>query len=107
MEISRVNIYPCNGEKVKANGNIGFDDAFVVNFKIMEGKNGLFVSFPMHSYEDKDGTIQYVNDFYFLEKDFREFVTEGILKVYYDEVDGATKKNKPSSKSSISRFKRK
>lgn len=106
MEISRVNVYPCKGEKIKANGNIGFNDEFVVNFKILEGKNGLFVSFPMHSYEDNDGKTQYVNDFYFLNGEFREFVEEGILKVYYDEVN-PPKTAKTSSKGAKSSYKRK
>ena len=106
MEISRINVYLANGDKIKANGNIGFDDTLVVSFKIIEGKNGLFVSFPMHSYEDNDGKTQYVNDFYFLDKSLRDFVEESIFKTYYDELDGVEKTKTPS-KGSRSSYKRK
>ena len=88
MEISRINVYPTNGETIKANGSIGFNDAIVVAFKIIKSKKGeLFVTFPTHSYEDNDGVTQYVNDVYFVDGSLREFVTESIIKAYHDEVD--------------------
>ena len=87
LEISRINVYPTNGETIKANGNIGFNDAIVVAFKIIKSKKGeLFVTFPTHSYEDNDGVTQYVNDVYFVDGSLREFVTESIIKAYHDEV---------------------
>lgn len=87
MEISRINVYPTNGETIKANGNIGFNDAIVVAFKIIKSKKGeLFVTFPTHCYEDNDGVTQYVNDVYFVDGSLREFVTESIIKAYNDEV---------------------
>ena len=88
IEISRINVYPTNGETIKANGSIGFNDAIVVAFKIIKSKKGeLFVTFPTHSYEDNDGVTQYVNDVYFVDGSLREFVTESIIKAYHDEVD--------------------
>lgn len=93
MEISRINVYPTNGETIKANGNIGFNDAIVVAFKIIKTKKGdLFVSFPSHSYEDNDGDTQYVNDVYFVDGSLRKFVTESIIKAYHDEVDEKSSK---------------
>lgn len=96
LEISRINVWPCNGEVIKANGNISFNDAIVVSFKVMKAKKDstLFVSFPTHSYEDKDGVTQYVGDVYFLDGDLREFVINAIIKSYYDEVA-----EKPSKRS--------
>lgn len=88
MEISKINVFPTKGDTIKANGNIGFNDAIVVAFKIIKSKKGkLFVTFPSHSYEDNDGVIQYVNDVYFVDGSLREFVTESIIKAYHDEVD--------------------
>lgn len=88
MEISRINVYPTNGETIKANGSIGFNDAIVIAFKIIKSKKGeLFVTFPTHSYEDNDGVTQYVNDVYFVDGSLREFVTESIIMAYHDEVD--------------------
>lgn len=94
MEISRINVYPVNGETIKANGNIGFNDAIIVSFKIIKSKKGeLFVTFPSHSYEDNDGVTQYVNDVYFIAADLRDFVSNAIIKAYHDEVD-----EKPTAK---------
>lgn len=95
MEISRINVYPVNGAKtVKANGNISFNDEIVISFTIMSGKNGLFVKFPSHSYEDKDGNIQYKDDVYFLDTGVRDDVIDAIMKVYDDtsEEDARPKK---------------
>ena len=86
IEITRINVYPVNGETIKANGNIGFNDAIVTSFKIIKSKKGeLFVAFPNHSYEDKDGVTQYVNDVYFVDASLRDFVTESIIKAYHDQ----------------------
>ena len=98
MEITRINVYPVNGKIIKANGTIGFNDMFVVSFKIMDGENGLFVQFPSHSYED-EGKKKYVNDFYIMDKDFREDVSDAIMKAYEDE----TEDNKKEARSKGSR----
>lgn len=88
MEISRINVYPTNGETIKANGSIGFNDAIVISFKIIKPERGdLFVSFPTHTYKDEDGNTKYVNDVYIIDSSLREFVTESIIKAYHDEVD--------------------
>ena len=88
MEISRINVYPTNGETIRANGSIGFNDAIVISFKIIKLERGdLFVSFPTHTYKDEDGKTKYVNDAYIIDSSLREFVTESIIKAYHDEVD--------------------
>lgn len=99
MDISRINIYMVNGEVVKANGNIGFNDMMVVNFSILEGQHGLFIKFPSHSYKDKEGKTQYVDDFYIMDKDFRQEVTEAILDAYAVEDAEEEKKNTRSKTS--------
>lgn len=99
MEITRINVYPVNGKIIKANGTIGFNDMFVVSFKIMEGEHGLFVQFPSHSYEGEDGKKKYVNDFYIMDGDFREDVSDAIMKAYEDE----TEDNKKETRSKGSR----
>ena len=100
MEISRINVYPTNGETIKANGNIGFNDAIVVAFKIIKSKKGeLFVTFPTHSYEDNDGITQYVNDVYFVDASLREFVTEAILETYHQDLSKHDKEEKSAKRS--------
>lgn len=94
MEISRINVYPVNGAKtIKANGNISFNNEIVISFTIMTGKNGDWVKLPSHSYEDKDGNIQYKDDVYFLDTDVRDDVTDAIMKVYEDTIEDKPKKN--------------
>lgn len=102
MDISRINIYAVDGKVVKANGNIGFNDMMVVNFSILEGKNGLFIKFPSHSYEDKDGKTQYVDDFYIMDKEFRDEVTTAILDEY-DKVVEVAEEEKKNTRSKASR----
>lgn len=94
MEITRINVYPVDGKIIKANGTIGFNDMFVVSFKIMDGANGLFVQFPSHSYEDNDGKKKYVNDFYIMDKDFRDEVATAILDAYDSAVEDAEEEKK-------------
>lgn len=94
MDISRINVYVVNGEVVKANGNIGFNDMMVVNFSILEGQHGLFIKFPSHSYKDKEGKTQYVDDFYIMDKDFRDEVVTAILDAYDSAVEDAEEEKK-------------
>lgn len=104
MEISRINVYPTNGETIKANGTIGFNDAIVVAFKIIKSKEGgLFVTFPTHSYENNDGVTQYVNDVYFVDGSLREFVTESILETYHQDLSKHDKVEEKSTKRSYKR----
>lgn len=102
LEISKINVFPTKGETIKANGNIGFNDAIVVAFKIIKSKKGeLFVTFPTHSYEDNDGVTQYVNDVYFIDSSLREFVTEAILETYHQDL--SKHDNEKSAKRSYKR----
>lgn len=88
MEVSKINIYPINGAKtIKANGNISFNNEIVISFTIMNGKNGIFVKFPSHSYEDKDGITLYKDDVYFIDTDFRDYVIDEIMKMYSDTLE--------------------
>jgi len=49
MEITDVRVFPVeiNGSMVKAYATVTFDDSFVVrDMRVIEGKNGIFVSMP-------------------------------------------------------------
>ena len=85
MEISKITIYPVvDNCSIKANGYVGFNDILVVSFKIIDSKKGLFVAFPNHSYEDSKGETLYVDDFYFINGDFKRKVVESIIDEYED-----------------------
>ena len=49
MEITDVRVFPVeiNGSMVKAYATVTFDDSFVVrDMRVIEGKNGIFLSMP-------------------------------------------------------------
>ena len=53
-----------NSGSVKAIASVSLDGMFVVkNLKVMDGRNGLFVSMPQESFTGKDGQKKYSNTF--------------------------------------------
>ena len=57
MEITEVRVFPVHEDKLKAFASIVIDDAFVVSdIKIIDGKNGWFLSMP--STKRKNGTFR-------------------------------------------------
>jgi len=57
MEVTGVEVYPVEQEKLKAYATITFDSAFVVrDLKVIKGKTGFFVAMP--SKKGKDGTYR-------------------------------------------------
>ncbi|MCL6582069.1 MAG: septation regulator SpoVG [bacterium] len=84
MEITDVNIYLVNGEKLKAYATVIFDDAFVVrDMKIIHGNNGLFVAMP--NKKTKDGTFRDVA--HPLNKEMRKLIEESVLNHYRSQVE--------------------
>ena len=81
MKISNVQVYPINVNNLVANVSICFDDVLVVRCKLIEGKNGMFVSFPNHSYTDK-GATKYADDVYIMDKEFVADVTDAVIAEY-------------------------
>lgn len=80
MKITDIRIYPTklNG-KVKAFVSVTFDNCFVVTgFRIIEGKNGLFVSMP--SQKDKNG--EYRDTAFPITKDFRSEINSMVMEEY-------------------------
>ena len=57
MNITEVNVYPINEDRLKAYVSITIEDSFVVRYlKIIRGNNGLFVAMP--SKKKKDGQFK-------------------------------------------------
>ena len=70
-----------NVKSLKALANITFDKCFVVGgLKIMEGKNGLFVSMP--SKKNKDET--YSDVCFPVTKEFRQEIIDAVMMKYED-----------------------
>lgn len=97
MKITSVRVYPVNGtSNIVANASITVDDSIVIYCKVIEGKNGKFLSMPNHSYEDENGERVYKDDVYFLSKELMNDVLDMIL----DELEKA---EKPKSKRTTKR----
>ena len=79
MELTDVRVSPVNEEKLKAFVNITIDDCFIVrDLKVINGKNGLFVSMP--SRRRKDGTFRDIA--HPLNNETREMMEQRILSEY-------------------------
>lgn len=67
------------GSAILGLGTVTFDDIFVVSgIKILEGRNGLFISFP--SYETKNG--EYKDICFPIDGGFREELQEVVLEEF-------------------------
>ena len=95
MKISDVRIYPVNSSKtnILANVSITIDDAIVIYCKLIESKSGgKFISFPNHSYEDKDGKTVYKDDVYCLSKEIMLDILDSVIEAYDHETEEARPK---------------
>ncbi len=84
MEITEVVVRPVESDRLKAYVSLTFDHAFVIkDIKIVEGRNGLFVSMP--SRRRKDGKYQDIA--HPINSDFRKTVEDCIFS-RYEEIIG-------------------
>ena len=82
MQITEVRVFPVREDKLKAFVSIVIDDAFVVSdIKIIDGKNGRFLSMP--ATRRKNGTFRDIA--HPLNNDTRRMIEEKVL-VRYKEV---------------------
>lgn len=79
MQVTEVNVFPVNEEKLKAYVTITFDNCFVVrDLKIINGKDGLFVAMP--SKKRKDGTFK--DTAHPLNNETRDMIESAVLAAY-------------------------
>ncbi len=90
MQITEVNVFPVNEEKLKAYVAITFDNCFVVrDLKIINGKDGLFVAMP--SKKRKDGIFKDIA--HPLNNDTRNLIESAVLKAYNEKISGGVSNN--------------
>jgi len=79
-------VFKNNGEgSIKAGASITIEDAFVVTgLKVIDSKNGLFVSMP--NYKTKNG--EYKDSCFPLSKELRTQIQETVLKEYGGDAKG-------------------
>ncbi len=79
MQVTEVNVFPVDEEKLKAYVTITFDNCFVVrDLKIINGKEGLFVAMP--SKKRKDGTFK--DTAHPLNNETRDMIESAVLAAY-------------------------
>ena len=82
MDITEVRVFPVDEDKLKAFASIVIDDAFVVSdIKIIDGKNGRFLSMP--ATRRKNGTFRDIA--HPLNNETRRLIEERVFQ-RYDEV---------------------
>lgn len=85
LTVTGIKVYKIDkGESLKANVALTFNELLVVYVKLIEGKNGCFLSFPNHSYKDGKKTV-YRDDVYSLDKDYTEALLEYVMNAYEAE----------------------
>ena len=86
MKITEVRISLCDEDRLKAFANVTFDDEFVVRgLKIIEGRNGLFVSMP--SRRRSNGTYQDIA--HPITSDMRARLESEVISTYKAELETA------------------
>lgn len=79
MNITQVQVYPREGDKIKGYATIVLDECFMVNnLKIISGKNGCFISMPAK--KKKDGKFKDIA--HPITKEFREQIENAIFAEY-------------------------
>ena len=79
MEISDVQIYLMNEEKLKAYATVIIDNAFLIrDLKVIQGNTGLFVAMPAKKM--KDGSYRDIA--HPLNQDTRQYFEKKILEAY-------------------------
>jgi DNA-binding cell septation regulator SpoVG len=98
-QITDVKIFPVKGHKtVKANGYLTLDEEFKVKFSLLEGKNGLFVTFPADKYTDKEGKDAYSRHFEPTgknQKDVQKRLNDTVIAAYRKFTGGLTQPSSP------------
>lgn len=86
--LSDIKIWPSKGQSnFKANGEVTFHEAIRIQFKVVQGKNGLFVSFPQEKY-DKEGETKYKNQVTFVNPEVQTDVQSRLIAAYNKQVSG-------------------
>lgn len=88
MKVTKVKIFEGRG-CILANMNITIDDCLAINgIKVINGKKGIFISFPQTSYEDKDGNTQYRDIVFPCTKEARAALDKVLMKKYEEWASG-------------------
>ena len=81
MEITDINLFRVDGQKLKAYVAVVFDNVFIVrDLKIISGKNGLFVAMP----NKKTRKGVYRDIAHLLNQEMRDSIEQKIIQKFLD-----------------------
>jgi stage V sporulation protein G len=93
MDITDVQIFPANEDKLKAYATITIDNCFVIrDLKVILGHTGLFVAMPAK--KRKDGTFRDIA--HPLNQETRETLEARVLGAYHDYVNSRPNEFEPT-----------
>jgi stage V sporulation protein G len=93
MEISDVQIYLMNEEKLKAYATVIIDGAFLIrDLKVIQGTNGLFVAMPAKKM--KDGSYRDIA--HPLNQETRQYFEKKVLEAYEVKVSSGEQNSSES-----------
>lgn len=79
MNVTEVRVTPHEAKNLKAFASITLDDAFVVDgLRVVEGKNGLFVTMP----SKKTGNGKFRDTAYPIKNEVRTAIVDAVLEAY-------------------------
>ena len=86
MQISNIEVTPiANKGPFKGYGRIVLDGAVQINFTIMSGNPGLFVSFPSRKYS-KNGAVNWQREVVILDKELYSSIQTEVIDRYNTEL---------------------
>lgn len=97
MKITEVRAFIINKGNLLANASVTFDNSLVVWVKLCESRNGEFISFPCHKYEDNNGEEKWKDDVFPLSANFRDEITNAVVDAYNDALKELEKKPKKTT----------
>jgi len=98
MEITDIKLFHTKpGSKIKANGFLTFDKALKVKFMLMEGTNGLFVTYPAEKYTAKDGTEKWSKFVEVFDKELTASVNQSVMAAFQGNVENQGVSQEPES----------
>jgi DNA-binding cell septation regulator SpoVG len=99
MKFSDIRIFPvANAGNLLANGKVVLDETVEVSFRVMNGKNGQFISLPAQKVEAKDGSgTKYYPEVRFVNEEAKKSFDETVMAAFTS--GNATPAKKTVSKS--------
>ena len=86
MRVTDVKIFEVKGAKsIRANVTVCLEGCLWLKAKLMESRNGLFLSFPSESYDDKTTGEKKYKDLVVMGKDLKDAIYHEVMNQYKGE----------------------